>query len=258
MPASYAHYRFGQELIPLLPQKEQRLTHQFRQLFLTGLQGPDLFFYHNPIFKTKTVKLGKSFHQQTGKEFFAHACQCLTSQAAYAYLLGLLGHYCVDSVCHPFVHQSTQDGRVSHVEMESEFDRFLMKGNRIRTPHAHNTGKFIQLTKGECITAAAFFPPVTPGKLETSVKNMARFLKLLSTADPGKRKLLRGLLSIPGGQLRHFLLTERVNDNCAHLDEPMLELYRKALDRYPVLLAQLNRYISDGTPLGPEFDPIFG
>ncbi len=258
MPASYAHYRFGQLLPPLLPPESRRLTQHFRQLFLTGLQGPDPFFYHNPLIKTKVVKLGNKFHRQTGREFFTHACTCLSSDAARAYLLGLLGHYCLDSVCHPFVHSHSRDGKLSHVEIESEFDRFLLRMDAIPTPHAYNRGETIRLTRGECATAAAFFPPVKPGELGTSVKNMAFFLRTLSAPKPGTRKFMRKVLSIPGGELRHHLMPERKNNNCAHLNEEFLRLFNQALERYPVMLKQISDYLRHAGSLGVEFEPDFG
>lgn len=258
MPASYAHYRFGQKLMQQLPPEERRLTRHFRQLFLAGLQGPDPFFYHNPLVKTKTVKLGKVFHRQTGREFFTYACAAVSSDASAAYLLGLLGHYCLDSVCHPFVQAHTDTGGISHVELESEFDRYLLKLDGNPSPHTFHRGAEIRLTRGECETAAAFFPQVKPEDLRRSVKNMASFLRLLATPKPGKRKFLGKVMAIPGGQLRHHLMRERKNSNCHHLNEEFLSLFHKALERYPILLQQLTDHMRHAAPLGAEFDPDFG
>ena len=258
MPASYAHYHFGQQLLAQLPPELRRYPRNFRQLFLVGLQGPDPFFYHNPVIKTKTVKLGSTLHRQSGKVFFAHACTAVNSEAAKAYLLGLLGHYCLDSVCHPFVHQHTDQGSISHVELETEFDRFLLRSAGNDSPHTFDRGADIRLTWGECVTAAAFFPQVKPEELRTSVKNMASMLRLLATPKPGKRKFLGKLMEIPGGELRYHLMHERKNPNCNHLNEELLTLFRQALERYNVLLEQLTAYMEKKTPLGAEFDPEFG
>lgn len=258
MPACYAHYRFGQKLIQQLPPEARRLTRHFRQLFLVGLQGPDPFFYHNPLVKTKIVKMGSSFHHQTGREFFTHACTAVNSDAAMAYLLGLLGHYCLDSMCHPFVHAHTDTGNISHVEMETEFDCFLLKLDGNPTPHTFDRGAEIRLTRGECETAAAFFPQVKPEDMRRSVKNTASFLRLLATPKPKKRAMLGKLMAIPGGQLRHHLMRERRNSNCSHLNQEFLSLFDKALERYPILLQQITAHMEKAAPLGAEFDPEFG
>ena len=55
------------------------------------------------------------------------ACKAATSDAARDYLFGLLGHYCLDSVCHPFVNRLVQSGEAKHVPLESEFERFLLE-----------------------------------------------------------------------------------------------------------------------------------
>ena len=258
MPASYAHYRFGQKLLQVLPVEQKRLTRHFRQLFLVGLQGPDPFFYHNPIIKTKTVQLGSRFHNQRGIEFFENACAAVSTDAAMAYLLGLLAHYCLDSVCHPFVHEHTDTGNISHVELETEFDRFLLKLDGKPAPHTFDRGSEIRLTWGECETAAAFFPQLKPEDMRRSVKQMAGFLRLLATPKPRKRAMLGKLMKIPGGQLRHHLMHERRNTNCSHLNEEMLILFDKALALYPVLLSQIVDYMERSVPLGGEFEPEFG
>jgi len=258
MPACYAHYRFGQKLLESLPPELRRYPRNFRQLFLVGLQGPDLFFYHNPVVKTRTVKLGSTLHRQTGKEFFNYACAAVSSDAAKAYLLGLLGHYCLDSLCHPFVHQHTDQGSISHVELETEFDRFLLKSDGVAAPHTFDMSPNISLTWGECVTAAAFFPQLKPEEMRTSVKRMASFRRLLATPKAKKRRFLGKLMTIPGGQLRHHLMHERRNTNCSHLNGELLALFDQALERYPVLLEQIMAHMERSTPLGAEFDPEFG
>ena len=97
MPASYAHYRFGKQVLPTLPADVRQCIQRFRRLYDMGLQGPDFFFYYNPVMKTAVGGLGEHFHSQTGQVFFDHACKAASSEAARAYLYGLLCHYCLDS-----------------------------------------------------------------------------------------------------------------------------------------------------------------
>ena len=49
MPAAYAHYRFGRDLLAHLPQEKQDLIQDHRTLYDLGLQGPDLLFYCHPL-----------------------------------------------------------------------------------------------------------------------------------------------------------------------------------------------------------------
>ena len=86
MPASYAHYRFGKLLLPQLPSDVRQCIQRFRRMYDVGLQGPDIFFYHNIFRKTATGELGSVIHRQTGRDFFPVACRAAASDAARAYL----------------------------------------------------------------------------------------------------------------------------------------------------------------------------
>ena len=130
MPAAYAHIRFGRE--QALPGKYGALPRNFPQLYTVGLQGPDLLFYHNPVFSTAKVREGHRLHAMTGQAFFKAAIDAYKkapSDGALAYLFGVLGHYCLDSRVHPLVNQLVTSQQIDHVALETEFDRFLQQPN---------------------------------------------------------------------------------------------------------------------------------
>ena len=138
MPANYAHYRFGKQLLSGMCPNDRRSIQRFRRLYDMGLHGPDIFFYYNPLIKTATGQLGGVFHAQSGQEFFARVCAQAGSEAGRVYLLGLLGHYCLDSLCHPYVEKKEADGSARHVELESEFDRYLLEADGVVLPHTYD------------------------------------------------------------------------------------------------------------------------
>ena len=92
MPANYAHYRFGKLALPKLPAEARQCIGRFRRLYDIGLHGPDIFFYYNPAIDTAVGQLGHSYHTHSGQLFFSAACTKADSEAAKAYLLGVLGH----------------------------------------------------------------------------------------------------------------------------------------------------------------------
>ena len=49
MPASYAHYRFGQQVFKQLPVELQQQISPYMDLYQIGLHGPDLLFYYHPL-----------------------------------------------------------------------------------------------------------------------------------------------------------------------------------------------------------------
>jgi len=255
MPASYAHYRFGKLLLPSLPPDVRQCIQRFRRMYDAGLQGPDFFFYFNPFLTTATGQLGKAFHQQTGQEFFPTACKAATSEAARAYLYGLLGHYCLDSVCHPFVNRLAQIGEAEHVPLESEFERFLLVKDGEASPHTFDAGKFLKLTRGECMTVAGFYPSATGGKVSRSIHLMALFLRLL--AHPNRKLQERVLNAIGPGLLAHRTPEESSDELAPYVSE-LYDLFGQALERYPGMLLQITEHLHTGTPLDPDFASTFG
>ena len=255
MPASYAHYRFGKLLLPALPADVRQCIQRFRRMYDAGLQGPDFFFYYSPGLNTPTFALGHRFHMQSGLEFFPTACAAADSEAARAYLYGLLGHYCLDSLVHPFVDRVEAIGEAKHIPLEAEFERFLLEKDGEDSPHTFNRGKSLKLTRGECMTAAKFYPGVTGGKVYRSFRIMALCIRLL--AHPN-RKLQEQVLNRTAPQfLDHRLPTEPSDAMAPYISE-LYDLYCQAMDIYPELLREITAHLKTGESLSEIFTASFG
>lgn len=255
MPASYAHYRFGKLLLPKLPADARQTIQRFRRMYDMGLQGPDFFFFYNPFMSTATGKLGSVFHHQTGQEFFPVACRAATSEAAKAYLYGLLGHYCLDSVCHPFVNRLVKIGEAKHVPLESEFERFLLTLDGKKNPETFDMSKHLDLTRGECMTVAAFYPGATGGKVFRGIHLMSHMTGFL--AQPDTAAQIRLLRKIKPGLCDYKIPAKEQEDLAPYIRE-LQELYNQALERYPEMLAQVTRHLQTGDAFGEDFAPDFG
>ena len=254
MPASYAHYRFGKLLLPELPGDVRQCVQRFRRMYDAGLHGPDIFFYHNPFLDTPAGKLAKQYHRQDGQTFFSQACAAADSEAARAYLYGLLAHYCLDAVCHPFVDKMANSGAAGHIRLEAEFDRYLMAMDGIPEPHRHDMTKHLKLTRGECMTVAGFYPPATGAEVSQSVRFMGFALRFLAGGSREKReKLLRKLKP----SVCDFFIPEQPVTDFARMDSELLARFNRACKQYPQLLAQLEACRKSGKPLGEEFAPNF-
>lgn len=254
MPAKYAHYRFGKEILPSLPSGVRQSIQRFRRMYDMGLHGPDLFFYYNPFMATATGSLAKKCHEQTGAEFFTQACTRATTEAARAYLFGLLAHYCLDSQLHPYVHKNVQSGAVRHTELEVAFDRFLLESDGLLPPHRQDLSRHMKLTRGECVTVSEFYD-TTPGAVWQSDRMMILGTRLLA----GKhRQTLGKLLKKAGERQGDTLMPEEPNPRCLPLNKGMQAYYDRAKARYPMLLEQLLSHMETGTPLGEDFEATFG
>ena len=255
MPASYAHYRFGKLLLPNLPADARQTIQRFRRMYDVGLQGPDFFFYYNPFMDTATGKLGSVFHRQTGQEFFPVACRAATSEAAKAYLYGLLGHYCLDSICHPFVNRLVKIGEAKHVPLESEFERFLLTLDGAASPETFDMSKHLDLTRGECMTVAAFYPGTTGGKVAQGIRFMALSTRFL--AHPNRARQTRILQKIKPSLCDYMIPAEENADLAPYIRE-LHDLYGQALERYPLLLQQVTDHLQTGADFDETFAADFG
>ena len=258
MPSTYAHYRFGTQVIPKLDRDAQLAVARFRSLYDAGLHGPDIFFHYNIFWHTAIGSLGSSMHKLTGQEFFSRFCKRLRmhpSEAGTAYLYGFLAHYALDSICHPFINKIAAEGEIGHVELETEFDRFLLDVDHKVPPHRQDLGRHLHLTRSECATVSYLLPETTPGSIRRSVKNMARHAHLLATVNP---KISAKALAPMGKDILDQLMPQEPNRNCAYLDGDLHRLYKEALELFPVLASQIEANIRDRSPLGEEFEKDFG
>jgi hypothetical protein len=256
MASHYAHYRFGAAVIPMLPPQVQRRIRLFRQLYDVGLYGPDPFYYYSLPMKGRVNALGSKYHNMTGEEFFLPVCKHLRlepNEAAMAYLYGVLAHYCLDSAIHGFVNEQTTDGQISHLELEAEFDRYLLQLDHKPRPHLYDNSEHMKLTEGECDTVSKFYG-TSPAIVDLSLKCMAANAKLTSLRNPDLRKLVR---KCAGSKMKQNFTERTPNPKCAHLDEPMLALYNQALENFPAMVDALLAHMHHNAPLGSAFEATF-
>lgn len=260
MPSHYAHYRFGTQVISGMPPEVSRSIRRFRQLYDVGLHGPDFLFYHNIFYRDPIVELGSKVHNQTGQDFFTRVCKHLRlepNEAAMAYLYGVLAHYCLDAACHPYVCALDAEGAAGHAEIETEFDRYLLTQDGKRPAHTFDCSPHMRLTRGECVTVADFYPPVTPAAVNRSVKSMASAVKFLASPPGFRRNLLEGSVRLTGDKFARHMMSRSPNPKCVHLNADLMDLYGQAQENYPRMTEALTAHMSHGAPLGELFEPTF-
>lgn len=260
MPSNYAHYRFGTQVLASLPADVRRPIQRFRRLYDVGVHGPDLFLYHNLMAKTIPGMLDGKFHHQTGRDFFTRVCKRLKqepTEAGLSYLYGVVAHYCLDSVCCPFIFEQSQVRQISPRELETEFDRFLLLLDGVEEPHTYDCSRHIRLTKGECVTVSQFYPPATPDIVHQSVQHMARLTKTLTAPEGVKRTTVQKLLTLTAPVIKGLVMPTHPNYKCTDLDAQMLALYDRAMELYPILVEQLMAHMTYNGLLGEDFAATF-
>ena len=262
LPTTYAHYRFGNDVVAGLPVEDQITVQGYRFLFDFGVHGPDLLFYYKPLAKNRVNQTGYRDHERTGRDFFSQAIETArTGEApdkARAYLYGVLCHFALDRECHPYVGKKEKE-QVSHSLIEASFDRFLMQKDGL-DPLTHNVTAHLHPDRESAKVIAPFFPPLTSQEILDSEKSMVFYLKAL-IATGFKRSLLLGAMKTVGAEkLGDMFIPYSQDPRTQDSDLRLYRLYEEAIPLAVELISQA-RACLEGAPLetlGPGFDHTFG
>ena len=258
MPSTYAHYRMGFEILPRLQPDTAACIRRNRHMYDLGLHGPDFLFFHDPIRKDRLYHLASMIHESPGRKFFEPAIRQMRlkpNDRAMAYLYGVLAHFALDACCHPFINQKALEKVAGHAEMEAEFDRWLLEQDR--KPYTTRIAGHLHIDSiEEAQQISRFYPGVTADLVKTSFRNF-HFLMDFCTAPPGLRRALigRGCFS---SMANEFMMTPTANLRCETLTPEIYAHYLKAEEEYPSLVGAFDACLNYGTPLGAEFDRVFG
>ena len=243
MPASYTHFRFGRDVLSLLPPERKHSALLHRGLFDIGLHGPDIFFFYQPYRSNPISALGYRMHGETGRQVF-HRLQLLrdklASAEAQAYLAGFLCHFVLDTVCHPYIDHITASTPISHTRLEMELDRaFLVRDglDPLRQPLAGH----IRPTAGNTAVIASLIPDVTAHQVEQALKQMIAYDRLLLAPGKPKRTALNGVFRLIG-QEEAFggrIMSVQPRAACVPMAARLQQHYDKALPLAVELLLQL-------------------
>lgn len=160
MPALITHHLFGENAVTLLPDgvvegQEELIA------FLLGNQGPDPFFTRWRTLPHRAVachRLAHEMHVGHMTSAFMSLRDCVSrvwdedKKVARAFALGMLSHYVLDSVAHPFIyaqeHEIVQagieglepgDGVDVHAVIESDLDSWVLWQERHDTVASFRT-----------------------------------------------------------------------------------------------------------------------
>lgn len=140
MPGYVTHYIFARDMYersddPVL----RKNLYKNRAVYSLGHQGPDIFFYYLPAYVLHGHNLGDMAHTRKTNAFFASLLESRLIfkkkddlEIAEAYLAGFLGHYVLDSTCHPFIYGRTNYNKTDksyysrHAYLETEIDSTLL------------------------------------------------------------------------------------------------------------------------------------
>lgn len=210
MPGFTTHYLFGVNAYRQLnhPIFKQIIRDQHAAYSL-GLQGPDIFFYFLPFYTIHANNIGSVAHTEHTGRFLRHLLDSRKlfhdvkeQQIADAYIAGFLGHYILDTHCHPYIYWKTnfteKDSRYHgcHMSLEVDIDTELLQFYKHCLPSAFWQNSTILLTRLQLRTIASIlyyinhttYPElsISHAVMHASIRSMQLGTKWLH--DPSGRK----------------------------------------------------------------------
>ena len=262
MPAFYAHYRFGAEVLRSAPPAIQAVCRENRALFDIGLHGPDLFFFYRPVLPNRVNRIGHEAHYRSGREFLARGKKVLSAakdpRATRAYLYGLLCHFALDSTCHPYIAEAMSEYNLTHAAVETSFDRALLTADGI-DPLTFDPCSHFEVTRRNAAIIAPFYPPAMTDIVEKSLKSMVFYGRVLFNQNRVFRTALDKALYVTmhHDAIADMRMTPVRDERCAQSDERLIELYGEALPLAQSLFRDADNYIENGIHAGAAFDHTF-
>lgn len=262
MPAFYAHYRFGGDVLRAAAPKIRTLCEKHRALFDIGLHGPDIFFFYRPVLPNSVARLGHACHGRTCREFLARARKVVENtgnkEASLAYFYGFLCHFALDSICHPYVAEAMDKYGTAHSAIETAFDRLLLTTDGIDPCSFDPCGHF-DISRKNAAVIAPFFPPMTSELVEKSLRSMVFYGRLLYNQNKILRKTMDISLyfTLHHDALFGMMMTPGHDKRCESSNHRLSALYLEALTAAQELFREASIYIESGTPAGQRFDLTF-
>ena len=251
MPALYAHFRFGEEVVKHLPPPYVEITEKYPEAFALGTQGPDVLCYYKPTQKNETNQRAPWLHDWIGEKFFLkHAKKLLQNApdgkvedllnnngAFAAYTIGVLCHFTLDATCHLYIDTTASD-KLTHGKMESEFDKCILRmdGKPIR---GYNTATPILDTNGTR-EAAAKTMDVDEETISYCIKMMRKINKIFSFKCELVHTVLHFLLKLlkMERQFGDMFLHKKDDPLCEETNRYLVENFHTAIPKGAALIPQ--------------------
>ncbi|MEG1291022.1 MAG: zinc dependent phospholipase C family protein [Lachnospiraceae bacterium] len=220
MPGFTTHYLFGFNTYKDL--KSQELKQSLKSnhaAYSLGLQGPDLFFYFLPSYLIHKNNIGSVAHTTNTHEFLYYLLKSRTlfpsqieQSIAQSYIAGFIGHYVLDTHCHPYVYWNTHFQEKNnhyygaHVTLEVDIDQKLLADYKQKLPSQFPQTSTILLSSLQRRTIATIlyyvYSKVYPdlhicyATMKTSIASIQLGTKLLHDPSGRKKILIRKLEQI--------------------------------------------------------------
>lgn len=264
MPSFYAHNRFGKQVYKQLPKELKQIINTYPSAYKAGLQGPDFLFFYRPFLPCHINTLGHSQHKQPLLPLLETLRTSFQKKGRncpeYAYLLGFICHFMLDSEAHTYVNKKSKEPGFNHLVMEMEFDRYLMKKDGI-SPLTYPIWRHIQWDYQtiEAIHGVYKHFHLSSRDIEKSLKSMAFYKWLVTTGKSLRRLILRLLmiLSLHYRKLEGHMMNLWPKKTAKITNPVLSKIYDNTLESCLEILLDFDQTFFTDKKLNPRFQTTF-
>ena len=261
MPTTYAHWRFGDKCIRMLPDDLQNIILNNRAIFDYGVHGPDIFFYYNCLKYNEVNRYGSAMHDIPYKDTLAQIKENFkkteNKDMALSYLLGFTCHFTLDSYCHGFIEKVDETMPHSHGIIESQFDRYLLIKDGFN-PVTKSVTDMFHPDKKMAKVISGLFNKFDEDIIYKTLKDQKLYLNLLKDNSDIKRFFLTTAMDIAKvPSFKDLLITKENVEELKPINIRLNKYFDMALKHYPVLADSLIGYLSDKNELNTYFKHNF-
>ena len=261
MPTTYAHWRFGDKCIRMLPDDLQNIILNNRAIFDYGVHGPDIFFYYNCLKHNEVNRYGSAMHDIPYKDTLAQIKENFkkteNKDMALSYLLGFTCHFTLDSYCHGFIEKVDETMPYSHGKIESQFDRYLLIKDGFN-PVTKSVTDMFHPDKKMAKVISGLFNKFDEDIIYKTLKDQKLYLSLLKDNSDIKRFFLTTAMDIAKvPSFKDLLITKENVEELKPINIRLNKYFDMALKHYPILADSLIGYLSDKNELNTYFKHNF-
>lgn len=263
MPSTHSHYRFGKDVLNLLPTQTKSFIEQYRELYDIGLHGPDICLYYEPMSFNAVKKNSFSIHKEYADELFkksaARISESVNPDAYKAYLIGFVCHYALDRICHPYVEKVISLGEVSHTELETDLDRHFMIADGL-DPMKHFPILHINPSDENSEIIKLFYTELSVAEVKACLEGMIEVTKFFHAATEERMNELIAIMTEHNclGPMGGLVMKPQEKPECAKYYALFDRLYAQAVPFGVKLVNEFVDYLENGTEMSGDFHYTFG
>lgn len=266
VPDFYAHYLHGQKVFDLLPIEISSLISN-RKLYNLALQGPDFLCFHkpfkmqnNPVLQLANVIHGKSCLAFLDAVLSKNKIEPCTDKLSY--MLGFICHFGLDSVAHPYVNKMTKELNFNHVEIEIEFDKFLLEQNKL-VALKYKAHKNISITYDEAKAVSELYsgllPLIQAKNIKESFDSFKWGKRFFYAPNKISQNLKLYLLKTTGlyNSLHGHIMRSASNEKSIITNKELFLLFNSSIEITAPLIKNFFDHIISGIQLSERFNFTF-